>query len=482
MNTINKFIFFALFYISISANSYQLSNLAVLQRCYLQLTGSRLSNSSNLYLEVKNQNKDPIDICFAVLGSANLTEENNNKYLSSNNAELVFQNFHNLHASWFKSKDFPVISWDGHNYDTKSLYDTTIPALYLTRALFTPNMNVRNILTTSDFLIPIRTNMNPEFGPGITHYKMKKTNYIFKLDQNNADSFSFAATGKLLGIKSVSAKFLNYDTFTYGVTSAAGSIDIYSTLGGGFLGTQPYLLLNISSLPSNEKYKTDGAVKMFRKWGQAVIKDTLCRELPVVREQDIVNMVDQNSTVPFRTSTSCTKCHASHDRISSVIRNGYVKYLGIGDQFNENDLRRGGNFIQLHNVDTSLNESEWSLSADSNFYKRKPTGVLYFRNYKSELIDIKINNIEELGQKITEQDDFYICLARKYYSYFIGIDVDTGDINDPTRFQVLSTKDLEHRNIVIQLGLKLKSDQSLSQLVRNIMQLKHYKNSDFEIQ
>lgn len=462
-------------YISPLAWSNDLSQLALYHRCYTQITTLRASDKDSLTKEVVAGTKTAAQACLSVLKKAKLNNSDQTQVIDVNDviSKKVLSNFHHLHTSWFYMKDFPVISWGGHNQDIKNLYDTSTPALYITRALFKPGSQAKEILTSNDFLMPIRTNMDVSTGPSSGRVK---ADYIFA---NEAfDNFSFAPVGELLGVKSVGPNVVNYPAFTFGPNGPAGSIDLHQTLGGGFLGTQPYLLLNIGAISSYDTFKTDGGLKMHRKWGKAVYRDTLCRDLPVVREKDVLSMVDASSSIPFRNSSSCTKCHASHDRISGVIRGLKVLYVGHGDPGDAGKKERGGNFGTFHSINKE-SEPSWPINADVNYFSRPTNGVLFFRNYEGDLVSQNVTSVTDLAAKISDQDDFYICLAKRYYSYFTGIDVDTGDLDDPGHSNVLSSEDLNHRKLVISLGKKLKTSQDIMKLIEDILNLENYKKSDF---
>ena len=106
--------------------------------------------------------------------------------------------------------------------------------------------------------------------------------------------------------------------------------------------------------------------------------------------------------------------------------------------------------------------------------------MCYFRTYKGELIDRSVNSIENLGTVISEQDDYYSCFAKRYYSYFLGIEVELGDPGN-ILYPQLNGPDQYHRSKVIDLGLRLKNHKSLRQLILDIIASADYRLSDFGI-
>ena len=460
-------------------SAQNLTEVALFHRCYLQLTSQQVKPSDSLLSKVTSGLLTAADACGQVLDSASLIGSDKMTLVDPLNiqAQNVLATFNRLHYSWFYSKDFPVISWPGHSDDLKNLYDASTPALYYTRALLAKGVKASDPVTSSDFLQAIRTTMDPLVGPESKH---KKTDYIF------LTPFNFAPTGTLIGVQKAASKVLNFPANPIPVPDnpgiqpyrPAGSIDIYSNLGAGFLGTQIYLNLNLESISSYSVYKTDGALLMHRRWGKAVFHDTLCRELPVVRESDAVSFVDPKSTTAFRNSSTCVKCHASHDRISGVIRGLYVLYVGIGDLTPIDFQNRGGNFASFHQ-EISPAEKEWPTKSDALYFQRPATGQLFFRNYNGELVDLPLSGISDLGQKLSETDDYFICLARRYYNYFLGIDVNTGDLNDPVSGIILGANAKIHRDKVIELGKKLRTTENLNLMIKEIFKLPNYRKFDF---
>ncbi|RYG62054.1 hypothetical protein EON80_23455 [bacterium] len=157
-----------------------------------------------------------------------------------------------------------------------------------------------------------------------------------------------------------------------------------------------------------------------------------------------------------------------------------MTYVGQGDPSGNGEVKRGGAFATFHPV-TKAAEASWPSKPDADFFQRPQTGTLYYRDYNGGLIDQPVAGVSDLGQKIAAQDDYYVCMAKRYYGYFLGIDVNIGDVNDPERKIALSGPDIAHRNKVIQLGKALKQNQSLPQLIRSILSLENYQKSDFGV-
>lgn len=247
--------------------------------------------------------------------------------------------------------------------------------------------------------------------------------------------------------------------------------------GGGFLGNQNYLLGTF--LESDLRYVPDGAKKVNRSWARAVLKDAFCRDLPVVRESDVTQFVIPTSTTPFRQAATCSACHATMDRQAGVIRG--LRWSIMGSIIADPPLiDLIGVFNIAMNAPTMPAVNTWSDVADPDYAKRQPTGRLYFRNYRGELVDRVVNSLSEMGVAISEQDDYFACFAKRYYYYFLGIDVDLGDPGNPL-YVPPNAQDQYHRNKVIDLGLRLKNHKSLRQLLVDIMSSEEYRMSDFGV-
>jgi hypothetical protein len=207
-----------------------------------------------------------------------------------------------------------------------------------------------------------------------------------------------------------------------------------------------------------------------------IYQDFLCKSLPVVLSSDypdigVITSTGNNASA-FRFSSTCLQCHVSMDRGAAIFRNLIsVKSGGPDDlgsiQFMAN--RNVGTFAS----DLSGTELSFPINRDDDFYRRAPKGKLFYRSYNSTLIDLNINGIVQLGSEIAAQDDFYACVASKYYKYFTGISVNLENLEvraqaNPTAAS-LNTDQLYHRNQVIALGQSLKTSTSLKSLILEII-------------
>lgn len=446
-----------------SSQAEPLSQLAIFMRCYAQFTQLRASSTDPLYAAVASGSMKAVDACMAVFDRARLTIGARTIANPADPvAKAVINNFHNLHANWFQTKAFPNTLGAGPEINNRDLFDSSNPAAYYTKALFGPSVQARFVVTTPQYLRVVRTDNDP--AAGVSTYT--KADYAF------GSAVKFAARGDMIGVEELSRQIWD---FSYKVTSSgkvvSGDVAVNDTRGGGFLGSQDYILATVDEAST---FKATGGLGMPRKWARSLFYDALCRDLPAVRQADGNSFVAPTSTVEFRQTANCVKCHASIDRASSVIRNFKYEIVAGSTLFTP---RWGGFFTDLHPTDMPA-ETGWPSTVDANYYRRPTRGTFYYRSYNGTLVNVPINSVQELGNQIANTNDFYVCIAKRYYQYFTGIDADIGDLGDPEH-GTLSAEHLIHRNIIIGLGVSLKTHQNLRTLVRDIINHPRYRLSDF---
>jgi len=243
--------------------------------------------------------------------------------------------------------------------------------------------------------------------------------------------------------------------------------------GGGIMGTTAYLAKNVDYPTSNTR--ANGSNTMPRKWARAIFKDLLCRDLPVARDADATPYVvsPASGVAPFRVNAACTKCHMSMDPMSSVIRGVQYRY----------EYRGGHDLVVPYLISNPSNSAPiWSPTPISGFQNTVPAGRLMFRSYDGTFYDEPISNVADLGARLANKSDFYVCAAKRYYEYFTGISVDLGDLGDPTYGKQLTTEAMTQRNRVINLGVQLMGHQDTRQLIQDILNLPDYRDSAYAIQ
>lgn len=441
-----------------------LSNVEIYRRCYAQLTQQSLPFNDTRLAAVKAGTKTPVAACMEVLDSARFETTTHNRLAAPADplAQQVLATMNQVHQTFFLVNDIPAIAGGKQNPGMRGIYDAGEPALYYTKALFDSTTNFKFVVTANVNLRADRSGNSP-----VTSTEgIAKADSIFAADTN----FSWASIGTLLGVKSTGLMPATYPTAT-----ATATVNLGETRGGGVLGTQTYLLETVNEPPT---FKAN-SFTMPRKWAKSIFNDFLCRDLPVARlVEDTNSFVDTAANAnEFRKSAACTQCHASMDRMASVNRN--FKYQSVGANTPTSPV--GTLLATTYPTTATLDGSTWPSVITDNYSARPTLGTLYYRDYKGVLVNSPISSIADLGAKMATTDDFYICAAKHYYKYFMGVDVDVFDPEDG-RYRNKGTDMTAHKTNVINLGLALKTNQSLRTLINSILNLGVYKKSGLGIQ
>jgi hypothetical protein len=431
---------------SFKVEAGDLNAVELYRRCFAQLTQNQFPVNDSVYLQVKANKKNPITACLELVDKAKLVKVKDGYRLSNPKdflAVTVLNTMYQLHQTFFMNKTLDFLG------SQSGFFDEAEPALFYTLALFGPSTKVSSILTLDSNLVADRTENNP---------KLSSDGYFLSdLSQPSTANLIWASKGNLIGV--VNNKKITLVTNE----DIKRKVDLFTSRGGGIIGTPTYLM---ESVQENFIFKAD-SFKIPRKWAKAVFSDFLCRYLPVVNYEDAKTYVVNDSAAhAFRRSESCTLCHASMDRMAAVNRN--FKY----DQY----------FLTSSTYPTTITKggTDWPAVVTENYSSQPTNGVLYFRNYKGNLVNQTVTSIKDLGAKITNQDDFFICAAKRYYQYFTGVDVDVFNPQD-SRFRNKGTDMQKHQQNVVKLGLDLKKHQSLKTLIKDILNLPVYKSSNLGI-
>lgn len=449
----------SLTFLSASGFAADLSNKALFFRCYKAIAQSFPASNHPLVQQVENNQIDPIDACIQVLNKAMLTANNNRRIANTGDLEArsVLRTFHNLHYSWFTNKLLP--SAQGDFLSVADQVDVSGPALYYTKALFAPNYQFKDIFTGDQNHESDRLNGRPDRGPNsnTTRADYAPTN----------PAFVWQEVGPIVGYQTYGAR--NYDA-TRGTDTR--TMELGTNWGGGVLGSFSYVLMNVIE-PRN--FRANGAVGVPRKWAQSVLLDFMCRELPVIRYDDSLEFLSNDSnSATFRQEGACVRCHATMDRMAGTIRN-------VRPEDVASDSPRGQrvfSFVKKWATDRTGNET-WSLTGDGSFYRKPLNGHFLYRTFDGRKIDRALTSVANLGQVIGDLDDPYVCAAKRYYEYFTGIEVNVDDIADPQYGRQLSSEEIAVRNDVIQLGKSFKQHQNMKRLVEEILKKPEFKDSGY---
>lgn len=417
-----------------------LSEVALFRRCYGHLTGTYARSQNPDLIKVKQGEETALQACSRLIDNALLTTaEQVNP--SDEFAVRMLNTFHKLHASWFRGKTL--------NSRLAPFADETSVALYFTRALIKAQVPLEDAFTSTTDWQPRREIQNPTTSLGFTLAALPLS-----------PEASLADTGDLLG-------FVAFGSTPWVFTAQDATQTTFlprTHAGGGFLGSSLY-----HQMQHEGSRDWDGAVMMPRQFGKSFFKDVLCRELPVVRKADGLSFIDSTADAPFRHAGDCVRCHVSMDRLSGLLRNHQTTPLSQDPKFHYPDP---------YPITAPSNQYLWPVEADGSYKNRPPEGTLYYRGYDGSLVDVQVDSFAQLGQVLANQEEPYLCFAKRYYHYLTGISVDLGDLEDPSHGG-LAPIEISHRNQVIALGLELKNHQNPATLIKEMMALPAYRQSDF---
>jgi hypothetical protein len=438
-------------FFSIDVMAADLAQILKYRRCYQLLTGSALGANAPHLADVQSGAMTASEACASLV---NQTSLDGNGQLSNQDPvyKSILANFQRVHMSWFVHRDF-----EGRLM--REIYDSGQPALYWTKSLFDTSFAPSQVFTTTTPVRALRTLQDPLESMKIVVKKINNVSYpIHPVDDTVLDEpMVFAPRGDLLGVILETRDIVPWSYTNSNNVPLSGSQKMFGSVGPGILGDIVFIR---ESEPTLGTPLPDGGVAMSRKWARNVFQDLLCRELPAVRSEDATSFVAPDSDVPFRTAASCVICHASMDRMAGVLRGASYVRIGAGNLSGLSEV----NGIKITSVVRPA-EQAWPTASDSDFYRRPASGVLYYRNYQGQLVDIPLQNIGALGTALAQQDDPYICAAKRYYKYFTGKDVDVGDLYG----KVLTSEHQLHRARVIELGQQLKQNQDPKFLINKII-------------
>ena len=408
--------------------------IALYTRCYSQLT-QQFPSADATYRDVAAGNIGPIAACHKLLDQAVFRP---GQQLTGRQGKLVLNHFFHLYTSWQRVKVLESRS-PSTTEILHQLYDEGIFGLYFAWATFSNQGDLKQILVGKKNLRAIR----PETAA------LKGTPF-----DGQGEAIS---TGPLESIVFESSKMLKFEQ---------KKKLLHGSYGGGLLGHPGYYHMTNQEFG----YKSDGAVTMPRNWSRSVFEDLFCRQLPLIPESATKKWVRSASKIAFRKTKSCVVCHASMDQLA-----GTVRHLTTERISRKSSKLRTPTFFTTH-YDRKLlpPEKKWPAAADKGYYRRPPSGRLVMHDISGKLVDVPVEDLNALGKKIGSMDDFYMCYAKRMYHYFLGIDV-------PVTHGNISGALKKHQEHVSQLARDLKKHRKPLKTIKGILDLPHYRHSDFSI-
>lgn len=285
--------------------------------------------------------------------------------------------------------------------------------------------------------------------------------------------------------------------------------NMYQGFGGGVIGDPVFFMLN-SGHPVGTLF--NGSFKLPRRWSQTVQNIFLCIDPTLrkpVRSKDVTSMVITTSnraadeaanweSIPgFRKQSSCMQCHASLDPMASTARNLIIASSDWGSHLDNTTASAGDGtkntiFISSFTPNSSVTLiRDWpSYAAETNaltkmpiYARTAPTGALRYRTSEGELVSTPVANMEELGNAIASQDDFYRCTAKRYFYMFTGVDVNLFDRRDPVNEALnlqMDERAVQRRDLIQSMADELRKTQSIPNMLKVILRSPTYLDLNYK--
>lgn len=444
-----------------TAHADILSQEAQFRRCFAHLVRARPAENDPDLIAVQNGHMVATGACMQLLRRAQLGPTGTVN-LKDPVAQPILRTLQALHSSWFTTHELVQVETD---FPTTNHLDTNEMGYHFTYSILAESEKFSNIVTrNSSWRGKRESTVIPQY-----FIDTKGNETVFQLsakpwgmNEGVAYQPDLVGFGKLIGIAplvpepKIGRKLDNGEILEFSPNAS---------LGGGLLGTPTYILLNSTMRRGVEP---DDGIFMHRSWSRAVIQDLLCRSLPVLNLSD-VRGVRSDGDIPFRKHASCMQCHSTMDPMAAVLRN--IQFTGT------NASSGIDSFYSLTMMPhRPLRARE--LASRGDYARTFPAGNVYMRDYQGRLVDEHVDGVESMGRQLAKMDDLYICAAKRYFEFFTGIDVQIRDFSNDGE-AVKKSPYYKYREFVIDLGRKLKEDQSVPELFKRIFASEFYRSSSY---
>ncbi|MBT5095430.1 MAG: hypothetical protein HOM21_14365, partial [Halobacteriovoraceae bacterium] len=474
-----------------------ISEAAVYYRCYGQFTRDRPALTDTNLIKIKRGAISGAEGCDSLLKSVYLNFNDkldpikNGKYGPN---QAILNTFQQFHHNWFGAYNFHT---GMESWANSEVMDAGEMAYRLTRALFKPSFLLNRVTKGNDAYEAIRVSkhksdflVHKQFG--LHDIPWKKAAFMLGNDMKKPIPWRPAPTlmqrGKLVGIRKIPKgrdKIRKFYDSEHTTVEQNVNYDLHENLGGGVLGSSVYLLLNSGQEIGR---KMDGGWHVHRRWSKAVLKDLLCRDIPVILPGDASAYVQPKSKLPFRKSTSCMQCHATLGLMAGVVRQSMTGINNIvADQIYDLTNPLDSTVINLQmtvlkhfKVDPELEPVISLPEYDVHYPKRPAYGRFLMRDLYGNLIDTTIKGTEDLGRILSERDDFYVCTAKRYFKFLTGVEVDLNIMERSYRDLDLTSR--YFLNLLVKWGRELKITQDLKLLINRIISSPIYSQRDYKVQ
>lgn len=409
-------------------------NLKKIYDCYFLFTGEIMSPQSFLLknLNLKNlSDQTALEVCNQIQQSG-LLDTNGNLAVKTDATkpieqvklgEKILNYFFLTMASWFERKDYVTSFSSGEvSKATYDVNDVNAHVYYYLYALFYPQAQVHDIVTLNTLISAKR-----DGGVARNKHLFLLNNFInnsiydlkFLYLPNNSDlPTTFNVTplvpaGNLIGLdwSHKNSATLPLDYFN-NQNASESPLEIQKHFGAGAMGTQSYLMLNMGQ----GVYVKNTGLILPRTYMNSVVKDFLCRSLPSLTTNDVLNEVEPTSKLPFRKNAACMSCHVTTDNAVAVIRN-YSIGRSIKGSANSSHAIAYAFTLPTTRSDTDLP----TLAENKLFWATPNHGKFIWRDLNNNLISTELNSLADLGEALTQTDDFYMCLVQRLMNLFYGL-------------------------------------------------------------
>jgi hypothetical protein len=486
----NIFLFLVFAAPMVAEASRELSDRALVSKCYALLTGESIRPNHRLFigLSLNVGSNKALGICQSLVDAPVVQDGkivSGNLIISNEEALKIARNLMNFHQSWFKSNSVreaitEVFAKDVPHY----IYDESVGAIQIT-ALMLMNKPYSELVTGNELYLAERNNEKRTINTG----------GVWCNTNGGTDLYDFRSAGGLL-----TGFFTNQSDSTSELCfmnpgQTHGDYRVRTQQlevpGSGILSSGSYVLMNAGfpAAVAGNFDPMDGGGRVWRRLGQAVFLDLMCRDLPVVRGNDVLNFMQTNAGAPnFRTGRTCMGCHSSMDgmaynfrqyKMTNVLRSGNPNSTSFWSW----PIFRYRGTMMPSNLVGKLPKDAMPAKDDS-FHLRPPEGYFLFRSYTGELHNKgpeANRDLASLGQNIAATDDLYACAATRYLKYMTGHSVPLTDTGDPDNGYAYSKSQAEKLEwLKKDIVPAFKQNKNLRELVKAIMRSEYFRTTDGE--
>jgi hypothetical protein len=442
-------------------------------RCYRHLVRENPPADSIVIQNITRGSINGTQACIDLIRSAQLANNGEVRPNQVTTGQPVLRTFSQLHSSWFPNDTFEVaITDNGACYRfTQDIYDSRESAHQFTYALFGRSGDISSVLTQNSFVEAKRqSTAGANRNRSVIGGTVLDDRFIRQVNGGNEREKwepNLVQAGRLIGYRAKQAQMIDSFRSRNGI-QGTNSFDASQGLGGGIIGSRNYLLMNSGRGISE---KMDGGEKMHRLWAQAIYKDLLCRDLPVVRSSDSIRFVQPDSHISFRQGNSCMQCHTSMDGLAQGVANNSLVAAA-----NTCNTTIGLNTAHIYTHPVREPALTGPTEGDSRYFERTPSLHFYFRSaVNGELHSKHFDNLDDLSNYIVNNvEDFYTCAAKRYFQFFTGIDVPLFD-PDPVAHNPISNDGMANYHYTVRkLGKELMTHKNVYKLIEDIIKTETY--------